>query len=233
MRQTPKTNPKIGIISRLKNHRPILKKDDQFRDQNRSRPIHQVARKTRKHLILKHFPTRVPHHPPLNIVTITRITNENGRPYHKNSPPTQPPNPAEKRPIRPPNPSPASSLYRPKIPFDSRSAKSIGSNRTLYQGQVRPDQNETWRRRRESNPRMSVLQTDALPLGYSAATHAAWGRVTTSHTPACQCPEFQTIIDCHPQHFPLAPSASLISSIHVRFRPRAILRASLPRTEPR
>lgn len=27
---------------------------------------------------------------------------------------------------------------------------------------------KTWRRRRESNPRMTVLQTIALPLGYSA-----------------------------------------------------------------
>ena len=39
-----------------------------------------------------------------------------------------------------------------------------GRNPLYYLG-LRP---EIWRRRRESNPRMTVLQTIALPLGYSA-----------------------------------------------------------------
>src|SRR5690606_33656505 len=50
-----------------------------------------------------------------------------------------------------------------------------------------------WRRRWESNPRMAVLQTAALPLGYSAVSLAARGRFPTAPRPGCQCPDFRGI----------------------------------------
>ena len=45
------------------------------------------------------------------------------------------------------------------------------------------------RRRRESNPRITVLQTIALPLGYSAV-HAARGAVIMRWRSGCQCQDF-------------------------------------------
>ena len=46
-----------------------------------------------------------------------------------------------------------------------------------------------WRRRRESNPRMTVLQTIALPLGYSAIRMAR-GRVSKADGRVCQYLDF-------------------------------------------
>ena len=47
-----------------------------------------------------------------------------------------------------------------------------------------------WRRRRESNPRIAVLQTDALPLGYSAVTLRVAGPIPYAPGPGLSMPGF-------------------------------------------
>lgn len=63
-------------------------------------------------------------------------------------------------------------------------------------GRLDPKNERDWRRRWESNPRMTVLQTVALPLGYSAVAIGEAFRKTPAGD--CQHPDFRQMQDFAP-----------------------------------